>query len=295
MRLSSLIPKRIIDKNGKQNTVYIKPEIDAPTRHVPIPINSNPDFHRSISITGWPTRALAGVDSEGKWDGRKLEHERVLIGGYESWHIAPEGRSGAYCYQCHSFYPKDTHDFFNAECEVCGFTSMGKPLSGIREEFLGYFDTSTVKDDRWFHITTNPDWGKDINDPEYMDKPFVHVGTEEAAYERMRDIIKDLRGASKPDFYLYEVSVKESAPVHPAIISDYDISAPKTINQVKEEIANDISEDGTSYDDRAEFFEMYELNGVTAYMNEYESVGSVSLIAHPDSLEIIGVKAINLD
>ena len=138
MALRDLLRKSIVDKNGKHTTVLVKPVEAAPVRNLTVLVGRN---GYEVSIPDLPTQAHANVDSDGKWDGVPLEHEKLQIGGYDAWEMAPAGYSGAYCWRCASFFTEDEASEPNAKCSVCGYSqSGGHQRVGVRTTDLKFFD-----------------------------------------------------------------------------------------------------------------------------------------------------------
>ena len=196
------------------------------------------------------------------------------------WDLAPEGYSGAYCGDCGSFFTDDDVDTASESspltCSACGEVSdQGVLPSAVRYNDRRLFSKSAVRKDTWYHITVRKNWVGDITEEQDVDyQPFVHLGSKEAALTRMKALVEDEVYAGKngeTQYYCYEVRIKPQAPIADAVLPDDNEIAPA----MPVEMNYNYTGDG------------YEAYGVSRYVNEFESHGSISLLAHPSSFEVI--------
>jgi hypothetical protein len=303
-KTSNLTPQVITDKNGKTTTVYVsadKPSNSTSRRSTSLttPPKMSQHYEPEVVIKNPATQAHANqiVNPETgslEWDGVYLDHENYTSGAF-TFDLAPPGYSGAFCQHCGSFFTDDEVDAavgYRAHCSVCGDTTMTMRVeSAVRDTDLKFFDKNVVRETKWYHLTTRPDWSNDIH--EYSadgEKPLVHIGSLEAAEKRMKDLIVSSKKKpvherlprqelSPADFYCYEIVIKPAAAIADDVINDDDDLAPTTANEVVRNQSLWSRDGGHTTDD-------YEVFGVTRYVNEFESQGSVSLLAHPVSFDV---------
>ena len=186
--------------------------------------------------------------------------------------------SGSYCKVCGEWLDLDsanTADTESVECSECkSYISVQDELVGVGviEEDVRIIvnPEKAVKERTWYHSTDNEDWAERLSTTtETGKRTLVHLGSEDAADYRTKHIVDEEAGGTR---YIYKVRIKSEAAVSSEVQMDKDWRAPQQSNGLGEDV---VDRDG------------YQLNGVTAYVNEHEAIGSVSLIAHPDSMEII--------
>jgi len=278
MSQSNLVATQIVDKNGKLTTVHVNPDkggavvFERPAFSAP-PSQSSVSGSADIKLPKPPLRGTR-ADFEDK-----LQHTNFQFPGWdEGWSLAPEGFSGAYCHKCKSFYTDEEINGATAEqqlaCSTCGFKQeQGVLPSGIRASSLRHLNKSAVRADTWYHITVKSDWYEDINEDEDPNQqPFVHIGTKEAALARMKALISETTdaGLPVPQFYCYELKIAERAPISDYLLPDDNDLAPSSPSEMNAVYTTD----------------GYEAYGITRYVNEVESHGSISLNCHPTALEV---------
>ena len=180
--------------------------------------------------------------------------------------VAPQGLSGAYCYDCLGFFPWDvvSHDAADTfDCPNCG-VSVGQHFwhTGITSDGALFADNRHVYASSWFHSTTNPDWLSSVQNAGQV--PLVHVGSRMASKQRHSNLRKS--GVNEP-FYLYETRLNASVSLCDGFVDDDNDDAPKLVGEVA----------GPQYD----------TFGATRYVNAYEHIGSVSLLVNPAGLSLV--------
>lgn len=288
MRHNKLIPKSIIDKNGKQTTVHVLPNGSSRSRTERVQVSRAEKTHQLV-IPPSP-QALANADPNSiyaikRWDKKPLQHTFVYSATGGRFVLAPEGYSGAYCDECGSFFKDDEINDVSVRCNICLRHSRGgRIITGVRYSDVPLFDDDTARDTDWYHITTRDTWGDDIRSESSPHQPFIHVGSLEAAQRRMRDLIAQhhVNGETTPipKFYGYRVQISADAPLSPHVLPDFDNAAPSSAHQALKRMKQ-------YPDDYEEFYGSYELYGATRYVNEYESHGSISLIVNPEAIEVL--------
>jgi len=295
MRYSSkLIAKPIIDKNGKHTTVHVLPNSSTKSRTVRVEVRRSEKTH-GVIIPPSP-QPLADRDPNSifvikRWSGVPLKHSYVYSPTGGRFVLAPEGYSGAYCDECGSFFRDDEVNDASVVCQVCFRHSRGgRIVTGVRYNEVALFDDDATRDSDWYHVTTRSDWDGEIREKSSSHQPLVHVGSLEAATRRMNDIIAQARSenrlsdgsekSSEVTFYLYRVRLAENAPLSPHVLLDFDATAPSSVYDARKRVKE-------APEDYEEFYGSYELYGATRYVNEYESHGSISLIAHPEAIEVV--------
>jgi hypothetical protein len=114
---------------------------------------------------------------------------------------------------------------------------------------------------RWFHITADPDWPTTVTAADV----FVHVGVEDAAFDRMLSFVGTRHNPAQAAeaLYLYELEL-----------------APDT--RFARAIAVDTNED---YSDLRAGEQSHDAQ---RYLNRWESPGSISLVVSPHKLRVVG-------
>lgn len=135
-----------------------------------------------------------------------------------------------------------------------------------------FLDKQAVKDEVWYHSSLSPNWLDSVDEDD--EESTVHVGVEDSSYDRALWDYAGKRYREPQAFYLYEVRI-----VPEAAISDKISQSNYTVDR---ETERDLDE-GIAPED------------VTRYHNTVEGPGSISLIAKPKMLEIIGVRRIEPD
>jgi len=136
-----------------------------------------------------------------------------------------------------------------------------------------YLSKDAVKKDVWYHSTQDSNWLASFADNE---EATVHLGVAQASYDRaLYDYAgKRTADAYAHDFYLYEVRIDNSASVADKI-SDSNYTVDRELDQ-------DWA-DGKKAED------------VTRYYNTVEGPGSISLVANPKKLKIVGKHKVSKD
>jgi predicted RNA-binding Zn-ribbon protein involved in translation (DUF1610 family) len=224
----ALIPKQIVDKNGKLTTVHVSDAIKTKeTRHK----------NGTVSISVIP--------------------REETIGG---WEIAPEGHTGYGCPFCGTFYTeeqRDAHqDSRSGECIECGnkFES-GDALIGVTQEALPFFDDQNVRDSDWYHATVIDDWHGEVirgigDGSDEGESAMVHLGTLQAALDRMK-FVNDFQNSGQVlHWRVHKIRLEPNIPIHSVVIDD-DHAEPKTVYQADDR--DDYDGDGaTRYVNRYE-------------------------------------------
>lgn len=123
-----------------------------------------------------------------------------------------------------------------------------------------YSDPKNVFKQTWFHATriNNDDWEKNIKESDLS----VHLGTENAAYDRGITEYAYRSNNTGKDFIIYEVALDESSVVDEAVLDDM----------------NNIYDSGDS--------------DITRYINRWEDMASISLVASSKSFRVVSKKVI---
>ncbi len=152
----------------------------------------------------------------------------------------------------------------------------------VRDDSAKFLNTQTVRDTLWYHGTHAANWheamvsGGDIFHHSYgTGDIMVHIGTEQAARERVYHRKEQLKSRREADYYswcLFTLRIRPDAPILDELQKDWDFF-PETNN-----------------DDSADEWFDFEPEGVTKYLNAFENPGSISLLANINALEIVEVK-----
>jgi len=184
--------------------------------------------------------------------------------------VAPEGISGVYCHSCGKYLPNDfTEKILNGSsrdknrCPHCkAITTIETAGVDIRASEAKYLQESEVRKASWFHVTTNPNWHSGMSSKNGGETPLVHIGSREAALDRMRDMRKWQNDGSQ--WYLYELKVNPESTVNNGVFEDENDFCPSTVQAAR----------NSDYDG----------SGVNRYLNVFEGPGTISLVANPRAL-----------
>jgi len=266
--VEQLVKTPIIDKNGKQTHVWKKTDLSSGVQR------SIPDVSVKSSL-------------EEDLDAKLAKHFDIISFNGREFGVAPEGFSGAYCLTCFSPFRKEELNDEVFTCNTC-HTKTFSDLTGtvIRHDALKFLDDQEVLNSSWFHITTKSDWLTEVTSVEKT--PLIHLGTEEAAYDRLEQLKKN---ASSPksktsqtkDFYLYEVRLLPHASMSNQLVEDNNELAPEHVGEINQYAMN------FSRSFQEQMLRDYDLYGTTRYLNSYEAIGSISLLTNPMHLELVNV------
>lgn len=264
---SNLQPTSIVDKNGKHTTVHKKVAVV-------------PDRASDIAVT---SLATASQD-----DFENTQSHRV-----GKWLVAPEGMAGAICQYCGEFATRSfvkTVTFKARRCENCDeYCDLFSLEPAIRAEDAELADTQKVYERDWYHYTTSKNWYEDVtrvNEEKGAGGILVHLGSVDAALERSEAFTQTKK---PPVIYGYKIRVKAGAPISDTINDDHNDNAPISPRECKDDFWNSIGYDDNDEEIMAapEDTQRYEPYGATRYVNNFEAIGSVSLLANPLALELV--------
>lgn len=280
--MSTLVPKQTVDVNNRLTTVYVNPDKGAQSTASERRISSlnSPPTSRGIRVgdTTYEVSAtyaspFAPQDSDGEWTGEFLNHQFLLTNGSRTLTVAPPGFPGMFCDVCGSFLDYDSAEPRLFTCHVCGNEEYtGKYHTALRDDQIRFVSPDEVVKERWFHVTARQDWDYAIGQEGFDKQPLVHMGSFEAARQRGLDNYSEHQ-----QLYLFEIQITDDAPIRPGIIHDDNYHAPRSIHDAR----------SGPYQNYAA---QYQVDGVTAYLNKYEDIGSVSLIAHPSAFTVVEMR-----
>jgi hypothetical protein len=183
--------------------------------------------------------------------------------------IGVDTHSNFACLQCGNLFQSGIKMNYNPQCQACGAISSRDDIEVVlKPESLPMLqDDKNVLEASWYHISIRKDWVTDLNSEE--DKPVVHLGSKEAAMERMSDIGED-------EMYLYEVKLNPGIPVAKHLEDDLNDYQPELVSQMEKST-------------------VMEAEGANRYINRYEDAGSVSLMVSPDSFAVTKVELIGVE
>lgn len=194
-------------------------------------------------------------------------HKRTyMLGTDDAWEISPEGSSGANC-KCGAYLSRSQTEelcYQSTTCRVCqkrinNISELAAP--SISHDSQRFLDDEEVRNASWFHITTDPEWASNVS--EKVELPVVHVGTENAAQDRLTMIQDDLRYGDK--VYMYEVKVKPEIDIIPEVTGDGDQFQAKT----------------------ASARENHQRGRISRYVNSWEDAGSISLLIEGNMFSVV--------
>lgn len=233
----------------------------------------------------------------------------VLVSGSRSWVVAPEGKTAMMCSRCEDFLPADhpygpsitAHGTQGVPCLTPGCRgrissqSIAHPYLGVAQDSAKFFDPQAVADARWYHVTDRgEEWYNSLH--EYAESkaaefgrepegylPLVHLGTHQASMERLSARGRHaIRGSREPRWALYEVSLKDVADISPVVTLDDNQYAPQQVGDLWARRSTP-----------GVYSEQSDYRAVTRYVNQFESIGSISLVADPSRFTIEKVTLID--
>lgn len=171
------------------------------------------------------------------------------------------------CRFCSSYIPLEFHGFshnlmpaFNPCCEDARKVFPAHTVVDVFEKDVKFFDDSLTLGSSWYHATSRDNWLDAVTaDEDEWSVPLVHVGTEEAAADRM----KLYRWSEKA--YMYKVRFKDDTVLNADVFEDED-DWPETPD------------------------DLWDGSQAFRYVNGFESVGSVSLLVNPRQLVLEEVR-----
>lgn len=215
--------------------------------------------------------------------------EVVIAPDGGEWRVAPEGYSGRYCRTCNSLQRITRATGLDAfPCEVCHkkFYNSDGTSRVVRSDNLRFFDPEEVRQHEWLHVTSHQKWGSNILRGSDMTKqPFVHLGVIDAAIDRKAHISEERMRV--PKFYLFTVRLKADVEVAPSILIDADNHFPTTPEQADEKASWEKPDAWRGRVASQFSYNDFSRHGVTRYVNQFESPGTVSLLAHASAFEVV--------
>lgn len=186
-----------------------------------------------------------------------LKKRTYMHGTDGAWEISPEGFTGANC-KCGAYLTRKQTEqlcWQSIQCNVCqerinNFSELNAP--SISHESRAFLNDDEVRKASWFHITTDPEWASSVSKNDNL--PVVHVGTKNAAEDRLTMIQDDLSYDAK--VYMYEVKLNHGTELIPEVFGDGNDFQPKFANERPLE----------------------EQQKAIRYVNSWEDAGSISLL-----------------
>lgn len=194
--------------------------------------------------------------------------------------LAPEGSAGKYCSKCDRYLTikqwRKVDEADSLRCPHCRARLLGNELSSdFRAEDLRFLKDDEVRSNHWFHISAHVNWDGDTK----AKGLFVHLGSKEAALERLWQLRAQNThwetAEQTPQFYLHEVKLGEKTKIAPGVYNDQVHLWPESSRDRSTRVK--VSLTG---------------QGALRYMNEYEGPGTVSLLAKPNSYQLVASVAI---
>ena len=201
-----------------------------------------------------------------------LTKRTYMLGTDNAWEISPEGYTGANC-KCGAYLTREqteTLTYSSINCKICatrinGFDDLGP--TNISHDSKRFLEDKTVLTSSWYHITTDPEWASNVSETQNL--PVIHVGTKNAAEDRLTMISDDLPYDAK--VYMYEVRLKPETEFIPEVQGDG--------NDYQAKLASDrhTSEQGKA----------------VRYVNSWEDAGSISLQIEGNMFDVVARKERN--
>lgn len=186
-----------------------------------------------------------------------LKKRTYMLGTDNAWEISPEGFTGANC-KCGAYLTrKQTEElcYQSVKCTVCtkrinNVSELNAP--SISHDSKKFLDDEAVREATWYHITTDPEWASNVSENDNL--PVIHVGTKNAAEDRLEMIRDDLSYDAK--VYMYEVKLNQGTELIPEVFGDGNDYQPKFARERPSE----------------------EQQKAIRYVNSWEDAGSISLL-----------------
>lgn len=195
-----------------------------------------------------------------------LQKRTHMLGTDDAWEISPEGYTGANC-KCGAYLTRTQTEelcYTSITCQICktlinNMSELATPsISNDSRQFL---NDEGVRNASWFHVTKDPEWASNVSESSNL--PVIHVGTKNAAQDRLSTIRDDLRYDDK--VYMYEVKLK-----------------PET------ELLAEVNGDGNDFQPQfAHERHVTEQNKAVRYVNAWEDPGSISLLIEGNMFNVV--------
>lgn len=267
------VPHRIIDKNGRETTVYRTPEKGTPVqrRRGIFPILNKPVTMEVALITddgtAIPYARPYDPDNAAQYIPSMFTYRGELMA------LAPDGYSGLLCPYCKQFLDDEAIAAYDGAVYTCLNCGDNAPEAGyIQTKDIDLFDASTVYERTWYHATTS--------DTDFTGDFLVHAGSEQAAIERTKALMNDRKDLDT-QFRIYELRVKRNIPIAPAVIEDYEWQELRW-----PESESDLGRRGKNA------YPGFKRGAVTRYINYYEDAGSISILAPQSAYEVKGERLV---
>lgn len=180
--------------------------------------------------------------------------------------VAPAGVSAVFCPKCHRHLSLDEEKNVRDSMGRCcgyGVFESGNLLSegklSLQKKSVPFLNEDGVRSARWFHATRRTNWYEGLFTN--ASPALAHLGDYDTAMERF-----SIRSKPGEKWRMYVVELLPTVTVSPEISADENVAAPQ--------FARDLP------------YKQYQ-GDVTRYINEWESIGSISLLATPDSFRVV--------
>lgn len=160
----------------------------------------------------------------------------------------------------------------SARCSCGAGISVEESLLTVVPSSSPMINARTAKNTTWFHATNIYNWLEEVTMIDEC-RPYVHLGTKEAALELAKWKYLEDNDDDNPIFYLWEVTITDGAVLSDAILEDDN----DWFYEVTDSTRNAIDGD------------------VVRYLNKWESVGSISLLADPRHISSVRVHYVDID
>lgn len=207
----------------------------------------------------------------------------MTITATETPRIACLGESALYCPLCDNHLPEHYDDALLlrgiAACPSCDTVqTLEEYRVAVRAADAHLLDIDTARSAIWYHATTSPTWHQDMlnsADTECGDGTLAiaHLGTLKAAMERAYQVT-NFESNNSAQWWIYQVVLTDEAEMAEQIKGDENEDAPCTVGECET----------AGYSP-----------SITRYINRYESVGSISLIANPAHIKVIATAVMKRD
>ena len=164
-------------------------------------------------------------------------------------------------------------------CDNCGNSiSIIESSLTVLPSSVPMLEKDNIKTTTWFHATNIYNWLEEVSfdygdEDDDMIRPYVHVGSKDAALELGKWKYLEENDNDDDMFYLWEVTLNVEAILADGILEDRDEWLDEVTDTARKALGAD----------------------AIRYLNKWESSGSISLLVDPRYLTAVRVDEVGID